>query len=133
MKTSGHLEEFIRKAVEQGIKSFDDKVKRSCLDVDNPGFQPLFPKAGWRKDAKSKEKALKRANWFKGGGKDGSWRALPSSSSGGRIQKKKIFQKAGWRGKMKAASTVVFVPSTRGSTLIINLREDEERMAEITG
>ena len=33
----------------------------------------------------------------------------------------------------KAASTVVFVPSTRGSTLLKSLRDEEEKMAEMTG
>jgi hypothetical protein len=72
MKTSGHSDVFIRQAVEQGIRAFDDKVKRSRLDEEHPGYQPLYPKAGWRKDIKSKEKALKRGNWFKGVEKDGN-------------------------------------------------------------
>ena len=63
MRTSGHTEEFIRLAVEQGIRAFDDKVKRSCLNEDHPSFQPLFPKAGWRRNLKTKEKAQKRSNW----------------------------------------------------------------------
>ena len=46
MKTSGHSEVFIKLAVEQGIRSFDAKVKRSRQDEDHPGYQPLFPKAG---------------------------------------------------------------------------------------
>ena len=35
MRTSGHSEEFIRLAVEQGIRSFDEKVKRSRLDSNH--------------------------------------------------------------------------------------------------
>ena len=66
MKTSGHVDPFIRQAVEQGIRAFEEKVRRSKLEDDHPGYQPLFPKAGWKKDLKSKEKALKRGNWFKG-------------------------------------------------------------------
>ena len=49
MKTSGHTEDFIRQAVEQGIRAFDDKVKRSCLDKDHPGYPPIFLKAGWKR------------------------------------------------------------------------------------
>ena len=60
MKTSGHSEETIRQAVEQGIRAFDAKVKRSRLGNHHPGFQPLFPKSGWKKDIRSREKALKR-------------------------------------------------------------------------
>ena len=73
MKTSGHSDVFIRQAVEQGIRAFDDKVKKSRLDEDHPGYQPLYPKAGWKRYIKSKEKALKRGNWFKGvqGGEEG--------------------------------------------------------------
>ena len=91
------------------------KVKRSCLDKDHPGYQPIFPKAGWKRDIKSKEMALKRANWFKGVRENESWKGLPTSTSSGRIHKRKIFQKAGGKGKMKkAAATVVFVPSKKG-------------------
>ena len=115
MKTSGHSEEFIRLAVERGIRSFDAKVKRSCLNKDQPGYQPLFPKTGWRRDIKSRGKALKRSNWFRGEKEDVSWDCLPPPKTSGRIMKKKnIFQKAGGRRKLKqAAATVVFVPSTR--------------------
>ena len=60
MKTSGHSDEVIRCAVEQGIRAFDAKIKRSRLDTKDPGYQPLFPKAGWRKDLKSRESPEKR-------------------------------------------------------------------------
>ena len=135
MKTSGHSEDFIRLAMEQGIRSFDAKVKRSRLEVDHPSFQPLFPKAGWRKDIKSREKALKRSTWFRGRKEDESWENLPKPRSNGGIRKKKkIFRKAGEKGKLKqAAATVVFVPSTRGSILLKSLKEDEDMMAEVTG
>ena len=136
MKTSGHSEVFIRLAVEQGIRSFDAKVQRSRLETDNPNYQPMFPKAGWKKDIKSKEKALKRSTWFRGRQKDESWESLPKLRPGGRIikQKKKVFQKAGKRnGSNQSAATVIFVPSTRGSVLLNSLKEDEDKMAEVTG
>ena len=63
MKTSGHSEQFIRQAVEQGIRSYEDRVMRSKLETSHPGYQPLYPKAGWRKDIRSKEKAMKRGTW----------------------------------------------------------------------
>ena len=66
MQTSGDKEHFIRQAVEQGIRAFDEKVKRSRLEITHPGFQPLYQKAGWRRDERTKEKALKKGNWFKG-------------------------------------------------------------------
>ena len=98
MKTSGHADSFIRLAVEQGVGAFDNKVKRSLLDQDNPGYQPLFLKAGWRKNLRAKAKALKRATWFRGMEKESgdSWDPLSPTRTGGRIGKaKKIFRKAG--------------------------------------
>ena len=134
MKTSGHSEEIIRQAVEQGIRAFDNKIKRSRLDVQDPGFQPLFPKAGWKKDIKSREKALKRGNWFRGKVDKEPWEELPTSRSSSRIfKKKKPFQGAGKSKLKKAASTVVFVPSTKGSMLVKSLREEEDRMEILTG
>ena len=48
MMTSGHRENFIRQAVVKGIGAFREKLERSQLDTDNPGFQPLYQKDGWR-------------------------------------------------------------------------------------
>ena len=64
------------------------RINRSKLEVDHPGYQPLYPKAGWKKDMKSKEKALKRGNWFKGTSeKEKNWKGL--TRTGG--VKKKFF------------------------------------------
>ena len=42
MKTSGHKEVFMRQAVIQGIKSFEEKVMRSKMNLDHPEFKPLY-------------------------------------------------------------------------------------------
>jgi hypothetical protein len=128
MKTSGHIEQFIRQAVEQGISSFDEKVKRSRLEISHHGFQPLFPKAGWRKD---KEKSMKRGTWFRGDQKVGDWKSLSKTD---RKVRKKGFKNAGKVGKPRgAATTVVFVPSNKGSVLLKSLKDEEDKMAEMTG
>ena len=61
MKTRGHRENFSRQAVVKGIGAFMEKVERSQLDTDNPGFQPLYQKAGLRNNERSKEKAMKQS------------------------------------------------------------------------
>ena len=94
MKTSGHCEQFIRQTMEQGIRAFDDKVKRSRLEISHPGFQPLYPKAGWRKDLRSKEKAMKRGKWFRGDQKDDNWKNL--SKTDRRVKKERLPK--GWKG-----------------------------------
>ena len=50
----------------------------------------------------------------------------------GRVGKKPLL-KAGKSSIKKAAATVVFVPSTKGSTLLMSMREDEDKMADMTG
>ena len=78
---------------------------------------------------------LKRATWFRGGQDDEkAWKPLPKSRSQRRIfkRKKKVFPKAGNKSKSEN-STVVFVPSTRGSILLTSLKEEEDKMAEMTG
>jgi hypothetical protein len=80
MKTSGHSETFIRQAVEKGIRASEDKVERSRLAEDHPSYQPLYPKGGWRRNSRSKEKAMKRGTWFKGGQKDGKMNELNKRS-----------------------------------------------------
>ena len=74
---------------------------------------------------------MKRGTWFRGDQKDGNRKNLSKTD---RRVKKKGFQKAGKVGKTSgAATTVVFVPSTRGSTLIKSLKDEETKMAEMTG
>ena len=47
---------------------------------------------------------------------------------------RKSFQKAGKKKNTeRTAATVIFVPITKGSLLLKSLKEDEERMSEITG
>ena len=121
MKTSGHKEPFIRQAVEKGIKAFREKIERSQLEADHPGFQPLYQKAGWKRNEKSKEKALKKSNWFRGDLKEG-WKSRT------KTVKKRAFQRD---RKVKGKNTtVVFVPSTKGGLLVRNLKEEEDRMGD---
>ena len=118
--------------MEQGIRDFDEKVKKSRLKITHPGFQPLYQKAGWWKDVKAREKAMKRSTWFRGDNKKGGgWKDLAKTD---RKMRKKGFPKAGKLNKAKrAAATVIFVPSTKGSMQIKSLKEEEEKMAELTG
>ena len=102
---------------------------RSKMDPDHPGFQPLYQKAGWRRNEMAREKALKRGNWFKCGKEKEEWRNLTKTSS--RRGNRKKFQKAG--DKKGQAATVVFVQSTKGGLLVRKLREREKEMAALTG
>ena len=64
MKSSGHSERFIRRAVEKGIKRFKMDISRNNLPEGDKGFKPLYRNSSWRKDLYAKEKVLKRKNWY---------------------------------------------------------------------
>ena len=103
------------------------KVRRSELPVSNPGFQPLYMHAGWKKNERKKDKILKKFKWFKP--KDGVKGDLTDVQPAGTKRKgTKQVLKDGVEVK-----TVVFVPSTRGGVLVRRLRETEETLANITG
>ena len=79
---------------------------------------------------RSREKALKRGTWFKGDQK-ADWKKLTKTN---RKVRKTGFQKAGKiENPKRPTDTVVFVPSTKGSLLIKSLKEEEDKMAEMTG
>ena len=73
---------------------------------------------------------MKRGTWFRGDQKAGDWKELSKTT---RKVMKTGFQKAGKVGQTsRATNTVVFVPSTRGSTIIESLKDEENKMAEMT-
>ena len=114
MVTSSHREMFIRKAVVRGINAFRDKVERSQLDEGHPRFQPLYQKAGWKKDERTKEKALKKGILFKGELRE-DWKSRT------RTVGRRAFQKDGPRRGNRNTTTnssVVFITSTKGGLLV---------------
>ena len=89
MKTSGHSDEFIRQAVEKGINAFKDKVERSNLDKTHPGYQPMFPKAGWRRELRDREKALKTSTWYKGKDMKEAWEGVQDQKLMGGLSRER--------------------------------------------
>ena len=100
------MKTFIRQAVVKGINAFREKIDRSQLETDNHGIQPLYQKAGWRRNERSKEKAMKMSYWFKGDLKEG-WKSKT------KTVKRRAFQKDGkLTGNKNTTNTpVVFVPN----------------------
>ena len=110
MTTSGHTPNFIRRALIKGLCKYLKKVRRSELPVSNPGFQPLYMHARWKRNERKKEQILKKLKWFKPGdeGKGDLPDLQPAGTKGKRT---KQVLKDGVEVK-----TVVFVPSTRGGS-----------------
>ena len=97
MCENDHKWTYRRQAMEKGIKAHNDRIRRSNLVESDPGFQPMFPKAGWRRVIRDKEEAMKRSTWYRGRAKEDCLRGVSKPGPGGRImkvgKKKKPFQK----------------------------------------
>ena len=128
MSTSGHTEKFIRKATLKGISMYEDRVRRSELDLSSPQYCPLYQGAGWRRLGRARTKALKKKTWYR----DKDNRDVLSVPQSPTKRKKKRFQKGG-KGDGLCTTTVVFVPSTKGGLLLRKMIEMEETMSRITG
>ena len=78
---------------------------------------------------RANQKAQKKSNWFKNKAQEQGF--TPTMSNGKFVSKKrKPVLKA---GKKKQPSSVIFVPNTKGGILTKKLRENEDRLCDITG
>ena len=126
MKNSGHKDHFMKRIMIQGIVKYERRVKKSELDMNNSQYFPLHQPSG-RCLIRLKRKAQAQENWF---------RCDKEQGEDGKLARKP-FQKAGNKNKMEQRriqpTTVMFVPSTRNGTLIKMMRENEEKLVEMTG
>ena len=123
MTNSGHSVNFMKRILETGISKYENRVANSKLDKNDINYRPLHQPSG-RSIKKLREKALAKENWYR---KDGN-QELDSL--------KKVNGKGLGRGdkrEKQRPSTVMMVPSTKGGILIKKLKEDEEKMVEISG
>ena len=127
MSTSGHTLKFMRRALAKGITNYAEKVRKSQLDPNEKGYQPLYQDSRWMKNEKAKGKAMKKSTWYR----DGKQKFDEGKSKKNRetVKGRKSFQQD---GQVRTA-TVVFVPSTKGGVLTRKLREREEVLASLTG
>ena len=127
MKNSGHKDHFMRRIMIQGIVKYERRVKKSELNKDDTQYIPLHQPSG-RCMMRMKRKAQAQENWFRGADEEGKGKDEKPAS--------RTFQKSGKREKTAKKiqpTTVMFVPSTRNGTLIKRLRENEEKLVEMTG
>ena len=127
ISASGHTLKFMRRAFAKGITNYAEKVRKSQLDPNEKGYQPLYQDSRWNQKEKAKGKAMKRSTWYR----DGKEKSDEGKRKKNRntVKGKKNFQQD---GQVRTA-TVVFVPSTKGGVLTRKLREREEVLAGLTG
>jgi hypothetical protein len=126
MTNSGHKPHFIKRILCSGIMKYERMVKNSRLDNSDEEYKPLHQPSG-RCRNRLKIKALARENWFKGKEKDNEDKSIP------RINFKKDGNASAKPNERKQPSTVMFIPNTKGGLLVSKMKENEEKLAELTG
>ena len=134
MSNSGHHLRFMQRIVIAGICKYEVKVKQSELEKDNPAFKPLYLGTRFQEMKRWKVKVQAKETWYmdKDGEEDIDNSPIRMKNMKTRPRPSlKTSQKAGKKNKIKT-STVMFVPSSKGGTLIRIMQENEDKLASIT-
>ena len=131
MINSGHSVESVKITLVQGCMKYLDSLRLSKLNADHPHYRPLHLEKTFKEDERQLDKYLSKMTWFSPEGSKGD--------SDGREWRSKLH--GIWRGaqpiqrKIKGIpySTVMQVPSTKGSWLMNKLCRAEPKLAKITG
>ena len=130
MVNSGHHSSFIKRVMISGICKYERKVKNSQLNVKDPAFKPLYLATRFDEKGRWKKKMMEKESWYLDKEESDKGADDNKAMAGKKRGKKNTFQKAG--GQVKT-TTVMFVPSSRGGTLVLMMREAEEHLARLTG
>ena len=106
-----------------GYTSYKAKLRNSGLPSTNPNYKPLHMDTNFNTRGRWKRKIMAKENWYQNGKKDGKL---------SKTRMKKIFQKGGGNNVNMEASTVLFIPSTKGGVLTKMMRDNEKELAKIT-
>ena len=123
MTNSDHRPAYIRKVLVAGFTSYQAKLKNSRLPKTHPAYKPLHLDTNFNTKGRWKKKIMAKKNWYQDGKKDGNLT---------KTRMKKNFQKGGNDKVNMEASTVIFIPSTKGGVLVKMMRDNEKEMAKIT-
>ena len=139
IRTSGYNTLYIRKVMINGIKTYERKLGNSKLDKSHKNYAPLHQPKTFNATKRREAKLLAKNNWYRGGKGKGEeteetgdknaipekrWNRKPSKG----LEKEKVAQ-----ARRLKASTVMFVPWTRKGRLAGRLKEEEDRLAILTG
>ena len=117
MVTSGHKVHFMKRILTTGIIKYERKVQASKLDPKEKKFKPLYLPSG-RQISRLKTKCMARENWYMGANNKDNPELRTEKG-----KKRKSSQRDGNTGLK--ASTVMFLPSSKGGTLLMKMRENE--------
>ena len=126
MRNSGHTMGYIEKALLSGITNYERKVNNSNLPRTHHPYKPLHMDSNYKAVGRWKKKVMAKETWYKDKKND-------QKKSGSQM--KKTFQKAGLKRNSAGipTSTVIFIPSSKGSKLLKLMKENEDKMSELTG
>ena len=126
MSNSGHKPLYTKRILATGIAKFERMVRNSLLDETDKEYKPLHQPSG-RCKLRMKKKAMAKENWFRGKEKSEDEKQAHISPKDGKPLKTKTAQ------KNLQATTVMFLPNTKGGILLKKMKENEEKLAAMTG
>ena len=124
MVNSNHTQNFTRAIITAGIISYTAKLRNSLLEQENPRHRPLHLSTKYQEVKRWKMKMMARENWYK----DKQQEEKDKNNPELRKSNKNNSQKA---GKIQT-STVIFCPSSLRGLLIAMMKENEEKLSQIT-
>ena len=140
LKTSGYNTPYIRKLMYNGIKCYEDKLCKSRLDKNHKNYKPLHLSKEYNASKRRENKLLSKTDWYKSKDKESENDQVHPDNIQGlrrpRKHSKRMDIVKGGDNQTKAnkkQSTVMFVPWTIRGRLAARLRQEEDRLADLTG
>ena len=128
MVNSGHCNNSTRITIVHGVMKYLDNLRLSRLPNTHPHYRPMYLEKKYKEGERQLTKQGAKLTWFGGGDKNKGreWRTkLQGQWRGARPLQKKV--------NGMQYTTVLQVPSTRSSRLLVELAKSENRLARLTG
>ena len=136
MVNSGHKTKFMQQVMIGGILRYENKLRASKLNKEDPNYRPLHQPSG-RKMSRLKKKAMSKGNWYRENNSEDEHKeqSVPraENSKGWKTNSKKNKQLTAGRKKSIKSSTVIFIPNTRNGIMLRKFKEMEETLSQLTG
>ena len=133
LKNSGYQRKEAKEVIVCGVVGWRRKLERRKKKGQNQ-----YMEAGETLEQRTKDKLLEKTNWYKTNQKrkaednESEFKYIPAMKKRKRVQVNKT-SKNGIRANKSKIKAVMFVPFTKHSELAARLRENEEKMEQMTG
>ena len=138
MRNSGHKPVFIKNILIRGILRYESKLRNSRLEKRDPKYKPLHQPSG-RFAHRMKKKAMAKSQWYKdqpSGSESDEPRKEMAGGKHGTVRKEMKVKAVDYMRDVKPeaeASTVMFVPNTKGGVLLRKFKGGEKTQSRMSG